>query len=170
MSTPTPVCAVALLTEGSDTGGPTITQLAGGFVDGLEAVIGGTPEPEPTPPEPSTCANCKLHNCGRSHRGAIIGGAVGARVVVLGFVWLWLWLRNRRVGSEDGDPTVGMEPQMHELQYRVPEQQSREDGMQTSAQEMPLQLLELQSQEDGILTSTHELPGNLVFSDRSLRL
>lgn len=158
-----------MLTDWSISGGATVTQPAGGYVDGLEAVIGATPiVTSPPPAETPTCANGKRHDCGRSHRGAVIGGAVGAAVVVLGLVWLWL--RRRRVGSEDTDPTEPIEPQMHELPDPGPELQSREDGMLTSASEMPLPVPELQSREDGMQTSAHELPGNCQIPDRSLRV
>lgn len=153
---PNPVCALSSLTDCSGAGGANVTRPAGGYVDGLEAVIGATPLPDP--PAPS-CANGEQHDCGRSHRGAIAGGAVGAGVVALGLVWLWLRRRRRRVGSEDTD-TECVGPQMHELMDPGPELQSRDDAMLTSAHELPMPVVELQSREDGMLTSAHEMPGD----------
>lgn len=126
----------------SGAGGATVTQPASGYVYGLETVFGATP-----PPGPPTCANGERHDCGRSHRGPIIGGAVGAGVVALGLVWLWL--RRRCVGFEDTDAAEWIEPQIHELPDPVPELQSREDGM---------------------LTSAYELSGSMVIPDRVLRV
>lgn len=111
-----------------------------------------------TPTEPPTCANGKQHDCGRSHRKAIIGGAIGAGVVVvLGLVGLWLW--RSRAESEATLPPEEIGPEVQELADPGPELQSREDGMLTSAVELPHPVPELQSREDGMMTSAHELPG-----------
>lgn len=137
----------------SGTGGATVTEPVGGYVDGL---VLGT---DVTPPDPPTCANGQRHNCG-PHQDAIIGGVVGAGIIALGLVGLCLWRRRRR--SVDTSVPEEIEPQMQELADPGPELQSREDAMLTSAFELPHPPPELQSREDGMQTSAHELPGSLV--------
>lgn len=146
---PTPG-APTILTICSGSGGATVTQPVGGYVDGLEVVIGAPPRESPT------CSNGQQHDCGRNHHGAIIGGAVAAGVVGLGLGLVMLWLWRRRAGSDTPERNG---PEIQELPDPGPELQSWEDGMMTSAQEMPHPVQELQSREDEMQTSAHELPG-----------
>lgn len=134
----------------SGTGGATVTEPVGGYVDGLVLDTGVIPL------EHFVCAGGQ---CGGPHKDAIIGGVVGAGIIALGLVGLCLWRIRRR--SVDTSVPEEIEPQMQELADPGPELQSREDAMLTSAFELPHPPPELQSREDGMQTSAHELPGSL---------